>query len=255
MSGVRDHFLKQFTDFLDEESGEKSLQGIRERQFSRLADEWLELPSVRGSRFVIGFLIKRLEKALEKKQHESACKLAILLLRADDRNANVARLALAQFLSAAEEAQQCILHRELAREVAAWIERARAHLAGNAPDKEEEKPLSEESIGEVSDDLLHTLARLFLAPHAGITPSERVGRLEGPLERLVREYPAARPVRMLKYWEFAGDASKNERREELRHWILLCKPDIEAVLSDSTTAEKYREAAEKFKSQIKDAGI
>ena len=356
MSGVRDHFLQQFTAFLGEEDGGKSLQSIREGQFSRLTDEWLELPSVRGSMPVIHFLISRLEEALKTKQYEHACKLSILVLRADDRRANVAGLALvkftnavegaqqclldqeliaevtawierargylasqppdrdeenplsekainevignllhalaklveaalnekqyeracqlsirilrmddrranlagfslARFLEAAEKAQRCMLHRELAAEVDAWVERARAHLPNHVPDKDEKNPLSEEAISEVSDNLLHVLAKLFLVPHAGVMPEERKGRLEAPLEQLVREHPATRPIRMLKYWEFAADASKNKRRDEVVYWAHRCKLDAEAVLLDPTIAKKYRDNAEQIKAQIQEAGI
>jgi hypothetical protein len=255
MAMVRDNFLHRFTDFLNEEGGDEALRRLRERQFARLTNEWLELPSVRGSMPVIQFLIRRLETASTLGQHERACQIAIFVIRADDRRANVTQLALFKFLEAAEAARRCMFHHELAIEINAWIERARQFLDTHTPDADEKDTLTEDAIIKVGDTLPQVLTGTFLAPHSDVKPEERIGRLEKPLDELIREHPIARPCRMVKHWEFVAEAHEGQRRDELLHWARRCKLDVDAVLSDPKTTKKYREMAESIKAQIRNAGI
>lgn len=255
MAGVQARFLQNVTEFLNEKGGEDAICHLRERQFERLTGEWLGLPVVKGSKAVFQVLINHLESAEEGGEHERVCQIAILIIRADDRRAAVAQLGLVKFLAAAEAARRCLLHRELADEITAWIGRARRHLESHVPDKADKDALTEEAITKISDTLGQVLTGVFLAPHIDVKMEERVRRLEIPLEELVREHPSTRPCRMMKYWEFASEAFSAKQRADLIYWIRLCKADVEAILNDEETSQPYRARAERIQANIAEAGF
>jgi uncharacterized protein YccT (UPF0319 family) len=254
MAVMRENFLARLTAFLTDTTGDEAMKALREAQLARLSDEWLESPSVRGNLAVVHFFIHRLQSASASAEHDQVFKLALTVLRSDDRRPRVAELAIVSFHEAAKASARSIPHDALAREGRAWIARARAHLASQDLEQEdaEEQELTADGIESVGEALASVLMDACVMESAALGAGVRMKRVEKTLVELVAAHPRALRHRMIKYWNLMADACNNERRDEGLHWAVLCARDADAFIANPATAAEVLKEAREFQARIKD---